>query len=563
MAARAYDLAAMQPHEVLELGARLRSECTTATSADGVAQRAVAVLFEALHDGARDPALALVRLYRTTDCGSLADDLRRAAQRLAPDVELLPTTRCLALAATRGIRAEWNEPSRATRFRVLPMPTLAVLQRFPIAVRMIAQFGFDARRFIDPAGGPPDPDPRRFRVFHVEDAQLADWLLAQDEFVRPFAIRSILGLGGLLPGGDAFGLLAFSRVRVVPELAQLFGVLAAQLELAFMDAAGEPRASEPRVGVLEQLVLLQESIGITQIRRLSDARASVQAESAELLLRRASEVEAQNRKLARTQRAMLNVVEDLRHARATLADQVHARTAELAETAEALRARNRELEEFAYIASHDLQEPLRTVSGYLQLFERRYRDLVDDQGREFIQFGIDGARRMQDLIEGLLSYTRVTTKAQPMTTVRLDDALDGAVHNLGSRIAESQARIDRGPLPPVLGDVVQLIQVFQNLISNSIKFAGAAAPRVDVRAERRGDEVEVAVADRGVGFDPRHSEKVLKMFTRLRRDTPGTGVGLAICKKIIERHGGRIAVESQPGAGVTVRFTLPASQDSP
>ena len=235
---------------------------------------------------------------------------------------------------------------------------------------------------------------------------------------------------------------------------------------------------------------------------------------------------------------------------------------ELERTAEELRRSNAELEQFAYIASHDLQEPLRMVASYTQLLERRYADRLDDAAREFIGYAVDGAKRMQQFIAGLLDLSRMGREPWALEEVNLQEVFGNAVANLRIAIEESGARVESGPLPVVRGDARQLTQLFQNLIGNALKFREPGeAPRVDVRADRDGDCWRISVRDNGIGLDPRFSERVFTIFQRLhtRDEYEGTGLGLAICKKIVDRHGGRIWVESREGEGATFFFTLPAA----
>ena len=236
--------------------------------------------------------------------------------------------------------------------------------------------------------------------------------------------------------------------------------------------------------------------------------------------------------------------------------------AELARTADELERSNRELEQFAYVASHDLQEPLRMVSSFVQLLARRYEGQLDADADEFVAYAVDGASRMRQLIEDLLAFSRVGTRAQPLEPTDVEAVVAEALANLAARIAESGAEITHDPLPTVLADRNQLVQVFQNLVSNAIRFRGDASPRAHIWAEEREDEWEIAVRDNGIGLEPRHAERIFEIFKRLhtREEYPGTGIGLAICKKTIERHGGRIWVESQPGQGATFRFTLPKAE---
>ena len=232
----------------------------------------------------------------------------------------------------------------------------------------------------------------------------------------------------------------------------------------------------------------------------------------------------------------------------------------LRKQAEELERSNRELEQFAYVASHDLQEPLRMVSSYVQLLARRYEGQLDKDADEFIEFAVDGAHRMQTLINDILTYSRVTTQAQPLDKVSCRERLEEAKRSLTASIEESLAEVTSDPLPEVMADGSQLAQVFQNLIGNAIKFRGDEAPRVHVGAERSDGVWMISVSDNGIGMDPQYAERIFGVFQRLhtRRDYPGTGIGLALCKKIVERHGGKIWVESKKSGGSTFYFTMPA-----
>lgn len=237
----------------------------------------------------------------------------------------------------------------------------------------------------------------------------------------------------------------------------------------------------------------------------------------------------------------------------------------LRETADELARSNEELQQFAYVASHDLQEPLRMVASYTQLLARRYHDRLDQDGLDFINYAVDGATRMQGLIQDLLAYSRVGTRTGVFEPTELSTAMDRSLANLHAAIAESDARITRGTLPTVLGDLVQLTQLFQNLLGNAIKFRGAETPHIHVSARRTDSEWVIAVADNGIGLEPEYKERIFVIFQRLhgKGDYPGTGIGLAICKKIVTRHGGRIWVESQFGKGATVYFTIPVRPIGP
>ncbi len=232
----------------------------------------------------------------------------------------------------------------------------------------------------------------------------------------------------------------------------------------------------------------------------------------------------------------------------------------LRQTTENLERSNTDLQQFAYVASHDLFEPLRMVTSYLQLLEQRHSHRLEPQAREFIGYALEGAKRMEDLIHDLLAYSRVDSRGNAFEPTDCERVFEAAVANLKVAIEESGAIINHGLLPRVRADRVQLTQVFQNLIGNAIKFRGDRAPRIAISAERQNGEWLFAVRDNGIGFDPKFSERVFVLFQRLhtRHEYAGTGMGLAICKKIIERHGGKIWVDSTPGQGSTFFFTWPA-----
>ncbi|WP_276255476.1 ATP-binding protein [Halomontanus rarus] len=225
-----------------------------------------------------------------------------------------------------------------------------------------------------------------------------------------------------------------------------------------------------------------------------------------------------------------------------------------------LKESNKRLEQFAYAASHDLQEPLRMVSSYLQLVERRYGEAFDEDGKEFLEFAIDGADRMRGMIDGLLAYSRVETSGEPFETIDLDAVFEGAREDLQMQIARNDATITTESLPSVQGDSDQLRQVFQNLVSNGIRYSGDEPPSIHVSADRNDSEWVVSVRDEGIGMDPDETEHIFDIFTRLhsREEYDGSGVGLAVCERIVERHGGEIWAESEPGDGTTFSFTLPA-----
>jgi light-regulated signal transduction histidine kinase (bacteriophytochrome) len=232
-------------------------------------------------------------------------------------------------------------------------------------------------------------------------------------------------------------------------------------------------------------------------------------------------------------------------------------TQSLRESQTELARSNAELERFAYVASHDLREPLRTITGFLGLVSRRHGWRLDDEGREFVDLAVAGAKRMDSLIAELLEYSRTGRSETAAEPTDLQSAWGVAVRNLSAAIAETGAEVTCGRLPVVLADRGEMVQVLQNLLGNAIKYGGDA-PRIHAEAVRRGEEWEVSVRDDGPGIDPRHHDRIFVLLQRLHRhdEVEGTGMGLAICKKIVEAHGGRIWVESEPGDGARFTFAL-------
>jgi len=229
---------------------------------------------------------------------------------------------------------------------------------------------------------------------------------------------------------------------------------------------------------------------------------------------------------------------------------------------EELARSNRDLEQFAYVASHDLQEPLRMVATYTQLLAERYQGTLDANADKYIHYAVDGALRMQILVQDLLAFSRVGRQGADRELTDCNAVIEAASRNLQAAIQESGARIEHSPLPKVVADGSQLAQLFQNLIANAIKFRRTEPPRIDVSAKREHTEWIFSVTDNGIGIAPEHADLIFVIFKRLHthEEYPGSGIGLAICKKIVEQHGGRIWVESRQGGGSIFKFTLPARE---
>jgi len=272
----------------------------------------------------------------------------------------------------------------------------------------------------------------------------------------------------------------------------------------------------------------------------------------EQLRHHAEMLEQRNAELERAIRERQKAEEEIRRLNAELELRVRERTGEL------VRA-NEELRQFGYAASHDLREPLRTVASYTQLLTRRFDDKFDAEAREFMAYIVDSVHRMDSLLSDLLAYShQLNATDQAFSLVDSEAVLAGVLMNLDSSIRETGAEVTHDPLPTVTSDFVQLGQVFQNLIGNSIKYRSEAPPRIHISAKENEDDWEFSFKDNGMGIDPRYHEQIFGIFKRLHgREYPGTGIGLALVKRIVERHGGRIWVESEAGKGATFRFTLP------
>jgi signal transduction histidine kinase len=297
------------------------------------------------------------------------------------------------------------------------------------------------------------------------------------------------------------------------------------------------------VGTLAVVVLASRLV--QPLHALTSASASIAAGKHEIYVDAAARRTDEVGDLARSFKSMAAEIK-------VRDDEVRARTEELTRS-------NSELAQFAYVASHDLQEPLRMVDSYLGLIERRYADKLDDDAHEFIGYAVDGARRMKSLINDLLAYSRVSNRPLNLDVVDTGAVVADVLKMLAQPIAESGAQIVVAALPQVEADLPQMERLFANLIENAVKYRGADVPLIRVAAERKDDAWEFSVADNGIGIAPEFRERVFEIFARLhgRDKYPGSGIGLASCRRIVERHGGSIWVDATPGGGATIRFTLP------
>jgi signal transduction histidine kinase len=297
---------------------------------------------------------------------------------------------------------------------------------------------------------------------------------------------------------------------------------------------------------LASVLLLAAYLGRSVVRPVRDVAAGAERVAEGDLSARAPDQRSDE--LGDLGRAFNTMAASLEHSR----DEVAARTHELERS-------NAELDQFAAVTSHDLKEPLQTVTVFAGLLERDYRDRLDDSGKTFLDSILAGTDRMRTLIRDLLEYSRVGHGDLRVEPVPATDLLDRARDNLAGTIAEKNAELTADPLPTVEVDSKQLCQVFQNLLSNALKFSDDETPRVHVTATSMAEEWRFSIRDNGIGIDPRHAERIFQPFARLGGSKEGTGIGLAICQKIVEHHGGRIWVEGEPGVGSVFHFTIPVS----
>ncbi|OGI02303.1 MAG: hypothetical protein A2X42_07015 [Candidatus Margulisbacteria bacterium GWF2_38_17] len=320
--------------------------------------------------------------------------------------------------------------------------------------------------------------------------------------------------------------------------------------IVFVDGAAVP------FNYMGEKAILLEARDITERKSMEEALMKARDELELRVKQRTNELEISNEQL----RQEINERHRIEAALERQAQELIESNSKLEKVNQELERSNRELELFAYVASHDLQEPLRMVASYVQLLARRYKGKFDTDADEFINYAVDGATRMQQMINDLLLYSRVETQGKELAPVDCELVFNRTISDLQLKIDETKAVVTSDPLPLVVGDEFQLGQLFQNLIGNAIKFHGIEPPRVHISAERKGTEWLFSVKDNGIGLDQKYSERIFVVFQRLhfRDEYQGTGIGLAVCKKIVERHGGRIWVESTPGKGSVFYFTLKA-----
>ena len=370
------------------------------------------------------------------------------------------------------------------------------------------------------------------------------------------------GRGAIGTAGVERGARLFDRVRAALERQE--ASLAATRADARMDFADAATFLSVSFGVIALLVLAALVTTTIMLRRTVTLPIGALGRR----VRRVAHGEFDHEVRSHGPRDIVELADDIDTMRERIVSALSASRdahARLDAQARELERSNAELEQFAYVASHDLQEPLRKVASFCQLLEQRYRGQLDERADQYIDFAVDGAKRMQQLINDLLAFSRVGRTSGPLQPVDLDEALRRALANLGAAIEESGAKVEVDELPTVRGEVTLLALVFQNLIGNAIKFRSEAAPEVSIGLERRDGDWLISCSDNGIGIDPEYAERVFVIFQRLhaKDEYPGTGIGLAMCRKIVEYHGGRIWLDADAAdPGTTFRMTLPALEES-
>jgi signal transduction histidine kinase len=608
-----YDLTHFTLRDMTVCGAALRQLGVGASSMEEVAQGLVEYLYDTLRapqTGTR--ACSLIRFYKTHPYAELEPILQTFADRLLVQTPATPTMPCMTLLATMGAEPAWQQRRQSTGHQAIPLSSPELVAQLPMVAQLVRQFGLPLESVLA-----PDPtllidlEQKTYGVFYVPNAIASPYIPAQDTFVVPYGIQAVLGCGGLLPTGHLYAVIIFSTVPIPRQTAELFRSLALSIKVAILpfvenavfarqtlaaarasypseghSAPPTPRQLQSHIAALSQLLEVHEITTLEQTTKLEDALRHLHQqdlEKAHLL----QELQSQAADLAQVNAA-------LQHAKGDLEQRVTERTAALEQANTTLRQEiterrqaeeclktfaaqleqsNRELQDFAYVASHDLQEPLRKIQAFGDRLHKVCSPALGEQGRDYLTRMQHAAHRMQRLIRDLLSFSRVTTQAQPFVPVDLARVVQEVVTDLEVRLEHSAGRVDVDTLTTLHADPLQMRQLLQNLIGNALKFRRPDVPPV-VRisghclaasplspAPTLGETAwyQIAVADNGIGFDEKYLDRIFAPFQRLhgRTEYEGTGIGLAICRKIVERHGGLITATSVPGRGTTFLVTLP------
>jgi len=450
---------------------------------------------------------ALLRIFHTQRYADMTEAQQRIATETHPDIS--PGTICVTLVGTAGDQPAWNQIASSKGHQVIPVSSADAVQQMPMFAQLQNQLGLS----IHPDANLSSSiliDNQTTGVFHVEKALGSPFVPAQD-FVSEYGIRSVVGFGDSLPDGAMFVAIGFAKVDIDRNAAQLFSHLSHSTLVGLAPFLKVEAKTVAQIHAFDRLLMNHEFIVAQQETRLREAFDK------------------------------------------------------LAHSNEALEQSNVELKQFAYVASHDLQTPLRSVAGFADMLKATYGGELDAKADKHIARIVNGCKRMQTLINDLLSYSRVESRSLPFELTALNDVFADAVAVLDASLTDSGGSITRAELPVVRGDAAQLSQLLQNLIGNGLKYHGDEPPRIHVDACRNGASWQISVRDHGIGIAPEQHDRIFELFRRLHTQSeyPGTGIGLAICRRIVLRHGGRIWLESGGESGSVFYFTIPQPGDEP
>jgi PAS domain S-box-containing protein len=505
---RSYHLDEFSLSDMMDCGAVIRG-LSNRPSRWHFADAVVRHLYERIVDNQGNPSLTLVRMFETRRFDEL-DEVQRAIA-LGRDPNIAADTQCLVLLATAGDEPDWNDIRQSRAHQAIPLPSAEAVERQPMVAQLVRQFGFEIGNLVE-SDGEVLLQECDTGVFHVERARESPYIPAQQDFVIPYGIESVVGFGDVLPDRRMFAVILFSKVAVSRETAALVGHLGLSTRMALLAHMDSPDRTEDQILALDHLLRSHERI----------------------------------------------VAEQEEGLRSTLTR---------------LAASNEELEQFAYVASHDLQEPLRKIRAFGDLLVEEFHRQLDEEGRDYVERMQRAAGRMQNLIDDLLTLSRVVRKGQQLRQVDLNEVVQSVLVDLEERIESAGGRVDVGMLPTMEADPTQMWQLFQNLIGNALKYRRSdVAPHVKVgsqptRSPSGGARAvkrlwQIIVSDNGIGFEPEQAGQIFQPFQRLhgRGKYEGTGMGLTICRRIVECHGGSIRAEGEVGVGARFIVVLPAQQ---
>ena len=519
-----YDLGRLRLSDIVECEAALRGKGVGAKSMEEVAGRTVRWLHENLRNttGA-ERACALVRFFKTHPFRALPPDLQAFARRTLGGDPPDPTVRCLTLLATTGDRAEWTFREQSVDHQAIPLASEEIVERAPMISQLIRQLGLNISTVIRPDSSIlVEKEQQTFNVFYVAEALGSPHIPAQADFIRPYRIHSVLGFGGLLPDGDLFAVILFSRVPVPPGVAELFRTVALAVKVAVLPFAAGPiftcfSAPAGRRRLHQTELLQAQTSALNQLIQVHEQTVVQQAHQLEAALEQAQQAQ------------------------------------------QALEVANEELQAFSYSVSHDLRAPLRSVAGFGRALLEDFGPALPPEAKSLIGRMEAATQRMGHLIEAMLALFRVTRAELQRDTVDLSEMALTISNDLRGRQPNREVAFIIAPDMTVFADPRLLRAVLENLLENAWKFT-ATRPQawIELGVTARDGQPTYFVRDNGIGFDMAYVDKLFSPFQSLhpRTEFAGTGIGLATVQRIVRRHGGQVWGEGQPDGGASFYFTL-------